>query len=413
MSENISTDPPPEPMITYERGPGWSLEDWALILLGIMSGVLLGISFTNLSEDTGPLANLKIMVLTLSASLAAYTVNKMAVKRGAPLWAIGFRQAGIVSLLGILITSFGLYVGSLSGLIIKDIDTRLLASNGTQLGEYVSAVNAAALDAEKAGPAVQVIADDLTRSGECERRTSCVSGRGYGGTGPMYRAIQGVAGKAETIATAFGKGKTERAALLEELNTHSASYLDTLNDAGFPSGERRSALQGLHGQIAQTAAALAETLPVGLLKSFAANLREGVEIPDDPAGARKLNAILRGHGDALADNLPSARGEEIDFPPFPSRPGMIDVFGFLGEFAALAAVVFVAEVCVPLTLFLYTYLRLYWEIERRKAGARAKPKDNDDPDFDGLIDLPPVEAEEPAEPAAPAKRRPGRPRKAS
>lgn len=398
-----TTDTPASPDIklTHERGPSRSLEDWVLILLGIMSGVLLGISFTNLSEDTGPLANLKIVVLTLSASLAAYTVNKMAVKRGAPLWAVGFGQAGFVSLAGILITSFGLYIGSLSGLVHEDIDTRLLAQHGTHQSEYVSDINAAAVDAEKAGPAIQIIAAELNRLATCERRSSCVSGRGYGGTGPMYRAIQSMAGRAETIAAAFAKGASERGALLTELNDLSAEYLKTLNDSGLPLRDRRTALQGLHGQIDQTATALAKTLPVGVLKSFAASLREGVVIPGDSSGSRKLNNILRAHGDALADSLPSAQGSDIALAAFPPRPGMIDVLGFLGEFAALAAVVFVAEVCVPLTLFLYRYLRICWDIEIKQhaitngvaVGQSDTTEDDDDP--------------------TPPKRRPGRPRKAT
>lgn len=46
---------------------------------------------------------------------------------------------------------------------------------------------------------------------------------------------------------------------------------------------------------------------------------------------------------------------------------MLDSLRFLGEFAGLAAVIFVAELCLPLLLFVMMYLRLCWEIEQAQA----------------------------------------------
>ena len=51
-------------------------------------------------------------------------------------------------------------------------------------------------------------------------------------------------------------------------------------------------------------------------------------------------------------------------PPFPRKPGMLDCLRYIPDFAAVACAVFVAELGLPLVLWLLTFLRLSYEIDR-------------------------------------------------
>ncbi|NCT08283.1 MAG: hypothetical protein GW769_16185, partial [Alphaproteobacteria bacterium] len=61
---------------------------------------------------------------------------------------------------------------------------------------------------------------------------------------------------------------------------------------------------------------------------------------------------------------------------------------YIADFAAIAAVIAVAELCLPMALFVIAYLTMVWEIEKRSP-AREETQE-EELDFDGLIDLPPM-----------------------
>ncbi len=126
-------------------------------------------------------------------------------------------------------------------------------------------------------------------------------------------------------------------------------------------------------------------MPVALVGGFAEKLRSGGRIPNNPAGSRILSDYLKTHGKALTQQLGDLPDVELIAPDFPERPGMIDVLGYIGDFAAVAAIIAVAELCLPITLYVMTYLSLFWELHRRSPAR--KPQDKRD-GFGGMIDPP-------------------------
>ncbi len=63
---------------------------------------------------------------------------------------------------------------------------------------------------------------------------------------------------------------------------------------------------------------------------------------------------------------------------------MMDSLRYLADFAAVGVAIFIAELVVPMTIFVMTYLTLVWEIEKRTT---RKDGDDDTPDkFGGLHD---------------------------
>lgn len=115
------------------------------------------------------------------------------------------------------------------------------------------------------------------------------------------------------------------------------------------------------------------------------NLRAGVSLPGNPTGSRVLSAYLRGHGGGLAEQLGGLPEAELVAPIFPDRPGMIEVLKYLPTYIAIAAIVIVGELILPLSLYLMTFMQRVRELEILDTVPADIP--GQDP-FKGLIDRP-------------------------
>jgi hypothetical protein len=137
---------------------------------------------------------------------------------------------------------------------------------------------------------------------------------------------------------------------LNELNDLNTDYQKTLSQTDLNNIERRASLQPIHAEIEQVATALGEALPDYLLKSYAQELQGGVVIRAQRSGCQNVNAVLKQHGNALAEILNTLEANGIVPPVFPMRPDMLASLVFMNYYAAFAAVIIVAELVLPLTL---------------------------------------------------------------
>jgi hypothetical protein len=373
--------------LKHERKTVRSFEDTALLVLGLLSALMLGISLFTLNTETGPLANLKVVLVTTSASLAAYGINRVSIKKLAPRAAIGFRLAAVVAVFGIFASGVGMFVGSFSGIVYPDIQYRVLEENGEAQSDFIRLANDSSLVAQRILPIIQETAGSIARTATCEAATSCLSQQGSGGRGEIAIGLEGHAQRAQAIADAMDRGSIDREEILQELNDLSGRYQHVLGEADQNISSKRADLQGLHAEIQQAASALREALPLTLLASFAEDLRTGATVPGNPVGSQRLSAFLRGEGEAIYAALRDIPEVDLTPPPFPARPGMLDTLRYIADFAAIAAVIGIAELCLPMALFVTSYLALVWEIEKRTPPNEGD--DRSDPWFDGLIDLPP------------------------
>jgi hypothetical protein len=359
-----------------------SLTDLALLAIFITSLVLVPMALFAMGEESGPAASLKYLLVGFAAAGAAYGVNRFAVDRLAPLHALGFRMAGVIAVIGILLTGSGTALGSFTGIIFHSVEIRTYQVAAQEMTGFIGAVNDAALVAERIGPAVSGIADGIAQTESCEISASCLSQNGSGGRGPMSRALGAASAQAFSVAQALQAGEQERDRQLEDLNRLSAAFHEILADGGRAVSARRAALQALHAEVRQVASALTETMPMAVVQSFARSLREGASLPGDPAGSRVLIGYLRGHGDALAEQMDRLPDTAFVAPAFPDRPGMIEVLQFLPAYIAIAAIVIVGELILPLSLYLMTYMQRVREIEiLERSPSIASRKDP----FEGLI----------------------------
>lgn len=376
------------PKLKHERPKGKTFEETALLVLGLLASVMLGISLFTLNTEEGPLANLKVLLITASASFAAYGMNRVGITKLATRAALGFRLAGVVAVIGMTVSGTGMFIGSFSGMVYPDVQLRVLDQAGQEQTAFIRAVNDAALVSARVAPVALSLADEIEATASCEVTTSCLSRQGNGGRGDIAIALEGFAAQSRSIAAAFERGAFEREQLLEGLNQLNRDYQEILVDTDQPITARRASLQGLHSEMIQMASALREALPLALLVNFSDELRAGTTITGNAAGTQRLNAFLRGLGDQLHGALGDIESDDLTPPSFPARPGMLDSLRYIADFAAIAAVIAVAELCLPMALFVIAYLTMVWEIEKRSP-AREDTQD-EELDFDGLIDLPPM-----------------------
>lgn len=371
--------------LRHNAGPGMSLADFALMAIFVTSLVLVPMALFAMGEESGPAASFKYLLVGFAAAGAAYGVNRFAVDRLAPLHALGFNLAGAVAITGILLTGSGTALGSFTGIIVKSVEVKILQEAGQELTDFIGSANEAALIAARIGPAVEAVADDIALTAACEVQTSCLSRNGTGGRGSMSRALDTAAAQAFAIADALQMGELERDQLLENLNRLNTEYHEILSDSRRAVTVRRSALQSIHSEIRQVAAALKEAVPVALVEGYVSNLRAGVSLPGNPTGSRVLSAYLRGHGGGLAEQLGGLPEAELVAPIFPDRPGMIEVLKYLPTYIAIAAIVIVGELILPLSLYLMTFMQRVRELEILDTVPADIP--GQDP-FKGLIDRP-------------------------
>jgi len=130
---------------------------------------------------------------------------------------------------------------------------------------------------------------------------------------------------------------------------------------------------------------LDEAIPVSLLRSYLSELRRNVVVPDNPAAAIRLSAILKGHGDSLEAVLGTFGKGDQTRPPFPRRTGVTDTFRYAAHFLPIGLLTAVVELIFPLALWFFSFLTLYWKIYRDDPPAPESDGTRDE--FGGLIEL--------------------------
>ena len=109
-----------KPKLKHERPKGKTFEQTALLFLGLLAAVMLGISLFTLNTETGPLANLKVLLITVSASFAAYGINRVSIEKLAPRAALGFRLAAFVAIVGMTVSGIGMFIAFIGLQLTQD-----------------------------------------------------------------------------------------------------------------------------------------------------------------------------------------------------------------------------------------------------------------------------------------------------
>lgn len=337
----------------------FSFTGTTLFLASVITSLMLGVGLPNIVSGDGIMMMVKCALLAAGGMTVSYAVNRLAVERGAPLVVKGYGWAGVVSSLSILIVGGGLFSATYSGLTYQDVEQLRIEAHGEALGSFVSQRSAAAAQSSGMLAAINAVVSDLTQKRDCEIIESCISGHAGGGNGPVARTLNEKLGTAVALAQQVENGEAARQRTIEQLNRLYSEY-EAIASGDLSADEKRRALRGLDLSIRQAVADLDSALPVVLLGAYGEELRGSVEIEGRPDAARRITAILRPHGQAIA-GLVRALPERGDMAPaFPKQTGVSDTFAYIGHFLPIAAIAAVVELVFPICLWLYTLFALSW-----------------------------------------------------
>lgn len=395
---------PPRPIPNSDNSPLWKPKgrprqaiDFVLPATSFAAASMVALAAPSIVGASDFQSYLKVILLAGGSALVSYGVNKLAVDRGVPLAATGYRGAFLASLLSIAIVGTGLATFSYAGLTMDDVAEKQLEEHGAVLSAYISDTSAAVSLAARINPVIRTIADDLKAKAECEVKVSCISGKGNGGYGTVARVTESYASRAASLLTQIDASDTAREKLLASANGAHAEYQSILADTGKSLDERRIILATIDGRIKQDAGELNETVPLSLLSAYAAELKSGVTIPGNAEAQDRLNSILANHGQSLSSVAAGIEKKTLSPPTLPGRTGVADTLRYIPDFLPIAAIVAVIELIFPVVLWLYAFWALHWE----KVQTSIRRGDDD------FLELP--SSMPPASSAPIPVRRPGRP----
>jgi len=339
----------------------FDVADFALPAFALTTGAMVGLSAPQLIDPSGLAGWIKIGVLTGSASLVSYIVNRYAVEQGANLAARGYLTAGIISIGSILVVGGGLFASTYAGLTIERVNDLKLQQHAQALAVFLERENAQASKTGQAAPAIDAAVADIQAQVACESRESCLSGRGNGGRGRVTRAIEPLARRAAQISTQLQKGKATRSNSLTRVNGLIGDYQTTFSNSQLGISKRRRALSRIDARIKQEISALRDVMPLALLRAYAGELEKGIQISGRAQATRNVNALLHRHGRAISSSLENLDDKLASAPAFPAQAGVSSTFAFIGHFLPLAALTGVIELIMPLTLWGYMLLSHLWK----------------------------------------------------
>ncbi|MEM8634389.1 MAG: hypothetical protein AAGF33_05370 [Pseudomonadota bacterium] len=360
-----------------------------LITAGLsgISGLMLGAALPELTQPESFIDWIKCAAMGIAGTLLAYGTNRLAIEKGALQFAQGSATAGAFSVASIVTVGIALGSATYAGFTIDPIDERKTEVFAEKYTRYAEAREAAALKGLQAVPVVAKVRDVLAATTACEFESGCLNRTGMGGTGPVHRAARLEQIKAEgvndQVVAAAKAVPTELNALADVLEVLATQ----LNAPDSTTRTGRSAIRGALADVEETLARLDRSLPDALIRSYAAELRTGVEIPARPEASAVFSAILADQAESLEAALP-AEIDRADAPTFPMRTGVLETFEWAGYFLPLAMLIFVIEIAFGLGLFLYTFISLRARVDAEDPG---EPRDDLDPNsFSSLINMPPA-----------------------
>lgn len=396
--------------------PGVDFKTLLLWFLAAFQFFLLWNAMSKMLGGSDTLALFTSLAISLVAVVCGYTLNHLAVTHGAELSALNDKSVRLLSIVGITAIGFAISSATITGNVKDTVGIIQLQEHHANTAETVATKNNGAIQATQAVPVLSAITSDLASKVACERTSACLSESGLPGIGPITRLLVEKSARAQNISDILADGEIARQESLERMNELMGEYQGTLDNDELSFREKRSALQKIYAQIVTEGATLDNAIPKSLLFAYANELQGKVELDGRPVASRNVDTVLNGHGKALQRVLESIEEEAARFEPFPKSASLADVLSYISYYWPFAAVVYGAEVGLPLTLFFVTYARLRLELHREH-GSNPPVKRRDDVDeFRKLLQARRKPTPKPssfpvAQDEQPTPRKVGRPRK--
>lgn len=328
-------------------------ETITLILLPLCMAGMLGLGLPNLVDSSGMLGIMKVVLITFTAGLVLYSINKLAIERLVASAARRMRGAVIANLFLVLFAGLTILPMTYAGLVLPDVADRLLQEQGDDLAETIARSNATAATAKQVGPVLHANVADLEAKVVCEPISACVSG-GTPGYGKTARALESALVRARAIAAEFDRGAAAHQSYQTDLGDLFVAYQDAIGSDG-AIWDRWQQARAINAQISQVLGDAAQATPIALTEAYVTELRSG----DGPPAVQRL---LNGYATGLTKALPVENDTALTAKTFPNRPGVSDTLNWVPEFLPVFLLVVLTDLIFPLGVWLSHYYQLLWRV---------------------------------------------------
>ncbi len=343
-----------------EDGPKKDKLAWGLGLFAFGQFTLMWLSVFKMLGSSGPMVALTATVIAAIAGGAAFSVNHLAITRGAQFAALNFKSALVSSVVAIMLVGGSISLSTTTGLIKDQTGNLRLQVHQAEVARVTARQNKIAVETTRAIPVLKTIVSDLSQKAVCEEESNCISKAKVHGRGTITIALEDKSARAANIVEQLENGELVRKASLKRLNEYLADYRKVLDSDALSIMEKRAGSQGIFAKIIQERSTLAEAIPHSLLLAYANELLTPFELEGRPVVSRKITTILSEHGTTLKNVLESIDTDAQEYPSFPRRTSVANAVAHIGYFLPIALVLMIAEIGLPLWLFYLAYSRLYW-----------------------------------------------------
>ncbi len=316
---------------TSRKNPEGIAHVWiGLITTGTFLLLLVGINA--ISPDSGPVASLRNVVMSVLGAALVYGVGYFSIKIGAERVAAGDRTMLALCLGGFMAAAMIIAPTTYFAMAKKIAVEIELTDHGQDIKASTEAANRVAIESQTIKPIVADGHKDIRDTESCERLRGCLTGKPYAGKGPA--PVSDFLGSA---ANRFGRAvrtmedaEGRRDGLIRDLNRAGDRYNEVASDRSQNAKDKRKTLIALDSEIRDKLAQLEQVSPSRVLQNLAGDLRSS---QDDEIGSRKqrsgmelAEALVRNHAKRLREALAELHADLVPLPPFPGPVSLSSSF---------------------------------------------------------------------------------------
>ena len=350
---------------TYDSGKTINLKDWIIPGAAALTGAFTGLAAAKIIGTENFADAATVGLIGIAAMFTSYVVNDKSIEIGSELAARGFKLAGLASVAPIIIVGGAAAVFSYTGISQSKVERLDHQDHGRKLSVYAEHVNEYAAQIIKFTPAIGGTARDLALHKICEKRSGCLS-KGRGGTGPTYRVVASLSARAQEMVRQLAVNDNFRQKQLTQINKLVGEYQTITSDGELSAATRAQALARKSSQIRQNVSLLRESVPISLVRSYGAEMINGVDISGRPESTRNVNALLSRHGKSILSAVEGMKTDKSVTPSFPAKGGVSRALERLGDFWPTAVLVIAIEMLIPLSLWVFAYLSVVWRLYKEE-----------------------------------------------
>ena len=297
-------------------------EKFALGWIGIIaSGTFLMplVGINAISPDTGPLASLRNVVMSVLGGVLVFGVGHFSIRIGAERVAAGDRSILVLCLGGYIATALIVAPIAYFAMAQKIAVEIGFTDHGQNISANIEAANRVAIKSQTIKPIADEGYTEISGIESCERLRGCLTNKPYSGTGPapVSDFLGRAANKFKRAVSIMEEAENSRDSLIRDLNKAGDRFNEVAADRTLNTADKRKTLIALDSAIRDKLAQLEQVSPSRVLQNLSDLRSSSLNNARSGEGMAKAEKLARIHALRLDKALAELHAEPKPLPPFP------------------------------------------------------------------------------------------------